>query len=108
MIDLTENAGITYGTKIHIQKELECITEAMAEYHIKANDERKAVILEEVVARAWAAIYLIQYADGVILKPPEYNEILREAKAYDFWGPESQRADSGLFDDEDKTEGLHS
>ncbi len=100
----TEDAGITCGTKISIQKELECITEAMNEYQSGAESERKKVILDEVTSRAWAAIYLIQYADGQAQKPSNYEEVLREARAYDCWGGADAREESGLFDDE---ESLH-
>jgi hypothetical protein len=74
---------ISRNTKISIQKELECMNEAINEWHSKkTTDERKQVIWHELSARVWAAIYLIQFADSE-RKPENYEEIVTEAKRYD-------------------------
>lgn len=74
---------ISSNTKISIQKELECMNEAMNEWHKKGTtQERKEVIWHELSARVWAAIYLIQYADSE-RKPANYDEIINEAFMYD-------------------------
>lgn len=75
--------NMSYHTKISIQKELECINEAINEWHSKrTTQERKSVIWHELTARVWAAIYLIQYAD-IEDKPTNYDQVIGEACMYD-------------------------
>lgn len=74
---------ISKYTKHSIQKELECMNEAMNEYHAdKTTDERRLVIWSELSARVWAAIYLIQFADAET-RPQNYDAIVGEAFMYD-------------------------
>lgn len=68
------------------QMHMECINDAWLEFteaFKPITPERKAVVMDEIGSRIWAAIYLIQHRN----KPAELasthvQEVLREASAF--------------------------
>ena len=70
------------------QMHLECINEAWNELnHWEAIDrpgpdkERRALVMEEISCRIWAATYLVQYVwSGT--KPENYDATIREARRF--------------------------
>ena len=98
-----QNAGITNGTKFRALKELECMNEAMCEMdNPETSDERKAVLWQELCSRVWAGIYVLQYRDMPAHERPEhYEQIMKQADAFDCTGSLDDHLESGLFDDDE-------
>lgn len=67
---------------IQAQMHLECLSEAWNEADAdELSDERAAQIQDEIGARIWAALYLVQAARTGV-KPENFDETLRSANAH--------------------------
>lgn len=68
------------------QMHMECINDAWLEFteaFKPITPERKAVVMDEIGSRIWAAIYLIQHRnEPAELASTHVQEVLREASAF--------------------------
>ncbi len=80
------------------QKHLECLNEAHCEFDEAfgpRDEQRKTECLNEISARVWAAIYLIQFRDNPErLASEEVIQILKEADDFDGIDPEEDSDDA--------------